>query len=264
MPIALDATYSIGSELSGIGVYCREMLQGLASLHPKERFTWCYRPHRYLKGRSALRPSNCKPILMHDRFIPREQVFHGLNQRMPERSGVCTFHDLFVMTGDYSTSDFRERFTRLSRDAAERSDLIIAVSQFTADQVHELLRVERSRIRVVHHGVTDFGRDAVERKPIILHVGAIQHRKNLIRLIEASNRPRAATRTGGFRRIRRRKSERIRSNSRIEHTASRIWSLPSAWRHQFCIFFDEGFGMPVLEAIEDFRDHIESLALRKS
>jgi hypothetical protein len=37
-------------------------------------------------------------------------VFHALNQRMPRqrfRQSVCTFDDLFVMTGEYSSPEFR-------------------------------------------------------------------------------------------------------------------------------------------------------------
>ncbi len=70
-------------------------------------------------------------------------IFHGLNQRLPRRRmkrTVCTFHDLFVLTGEYSTPEFRQRFAQQARDAAERADLIIAVSAFTAQQVQELLK----------------------------------------------------------------------------------------------------------------------------
>ena len=86
----------------------------------------------------------------------RDVLFHGLNQRLPAwrpKLAVTTFHDLFVMTGEYSSPEFRERFTRLAKDAAERSDRIIAVSHFTAAQAHELLGVEWDRLRVVHHGI---------------------------------------------------------------------------------------------------------------
>ena len=62
------------------------------------------------------------------------------------------FHDLFVISGDYSTADFRARFAAQARAAAERSDLIITVSAFTARQVEQLLHVEPSKIRVIHHG----------------------------------------------------------------------------------------------------------------
>ena len=50
--IALDATYSIGDTLSGVGLYSREILMGLACAHPEVRFDFCYRPHRYLRARA--------------------------------------------------------------------------------------------------------------------------------------------------------------------------------------------------------------------
>ena len=82
--------------------------------------------------------------------------FHGLNQRLPRvRRGraIATFHDLFVMTGEYSTPEFRARFTAQAREAAARADAIIAVSAFTKRQVVELLGVDPARVHVIHHGV---------------------------------------------------------------------------------------------------------------
>ena len=90
-----------------------------------------------------------------------------------------------MLTGDYSTPEFRRRFADQARRAAAESDRIIAVSEFTATQVHELLGVERSRLRVVHHGVRTPAPRPVDREKIILHVGAIQARKNIARLVRA-------------------------------------------------------------------------------
>ena len=56
---------------------------------------------------------------------------------------MATFHDLFVMTGEYSTPEFRARFTAQARDAARRADAVIAVSEFTKSQVVSLLGVRR-------------------------------------------------------------------------------------------------------------------------
>jgi glycosyltransferase involved in cell wall biosynthesis len=121
--------------------------------------------------------------------VPRRaDLFHGLNQRLPTirpRRTVTTFHDLFVLTGDYSTPEFRLRFAEQARRAAAESDCIVAVSDFTATQVQQLLGVERSRLRVVHHGVRIPPPSRVTREKIILHVGAIQARKNVARLIQA-------------------------------------------------------------------------------
>lgn len=194
LKLALDATYSTGRNLTGVGIYSREILWGLALAHPEVDFHFCYRPHRYLAGRREQFPSNVGLRLLHDApFLPTFEFLHGLNQRLPKRKAkrfVTTFHDLFVMTADYSTAEFKQRFAEQARDAAERSDLIICVSAFTANQVHELLQVERSKLRVVHHGVRfpapnqeplSFNRE----EKVILFVGALQKRKNLVRLIKA-------------------------------------------------------------------------------
>ena len=183
--IALDATYSVGRNLSGVGVYSREIVSALTRAHPEAKFLLCYRPHRFLRAPSARRR------LLWGGLEPRADLFHGLNQRLDRRyrRSVSTFHDLFVLTSDYSTPEFRERFAKQARQAAERSDLVIAVSEFTACQVEELLKVERSRIRVIPHGVSVPPRSAdLVREPIILFVGAIQKRKNVRRLVEAFER----------------------------------------------------------------------------
>ena len=196
MKIALDATYSLGPNLSGVGVYSREILFGLARAYPQARYLFCYRSHRFLRSFSDRLPENAARRLLSETGGPSADLFHGLNQRLPElrhrspapyRRRVTTFHDLFVISGDYSTPDFRARFTAQARAAAERSDLIIAVSAFTARQVEQLLHVEPSRIRVIPHGARPVPPPirSVSREQIVLSVGAIQRRKNIARLVEA-------------------------------------------------------------------------------
>jgi len=48
--IALDATYAIGDELSGVGLYSREILAGLAALQPEAQFEYWLRPHRFFRA----------------------------------------------------------------------------------------------------------------------------------------------------------------------------------------------------------------------
>ena len=188
MNLALDTTYSLGTDLSGVGVYSRELLRALAAGHPEQTFQWHYRPHRFFKSFRESLPANATRRLLLDSWGPRRALFHGLNQRLPLRRfqrQIATFHDLFVMTAEYSTPEFRRRFTEQARHAALEADRIITVSEFTARQVEQLLGVERSRIRVVHHGIQPL--PVYERAPekIILHVGAVQRRKNVSRLVRA-------------------------------------------------------------------------------
>ena len=264
MKIALDATYSLGRHLSGVGVYSRELMAGLAAGHTYTRFDFCYRPHRFLRSFQVPLPSNARRRLLWRGLAGRVDLFHGLNQRIDDRRWphvVTTFHDLFVLSAEYSTPEFRRRFAEQARGAAERSDLIIAVSEFTARQVEDLLGVERARIRVVHHGVhapaPPSGNDA--RKNVILFVGAIQKRKNLDRLVDAFERAGKgwklvlAGSTGFGAEEILQKIERSPRRSDIEVTGyvtdaelerlyarARVFAFPS---------LDEGFGMPVLDAM---------------
>jgi glycosyltransferase involved in cell wall biosynthesis len=262
--IALDATYSRGSELSGVGVYSQELLSGLAAAHPEARFRFCYRSQRYFASFRSRLPANARRFLLGEDRAPRSaDLFHGLNQRLPRvplRRAVATFHDLFVLTGDYSTPEFRTRFAEQARQAAARADLIIAVSQFTASQVVDLLGVDTGRVRVVHHGVrSPVTMPPQARENVILHVGAIQRRKNIARLVEAFERVDrdwqlvlAGSNGYGAPEILKRiacstSRERIRVLGYVPATELGEWYKRAA------IFafpsLDEGFGMPVLEAM---------------
>lgn len=264
MRIALDATYSVDPNPSGIAIYSQEILGGLAAEYPRDKFTHYFRPKQYLKSVRATAPNVTRRVLLPPIPAFRADLFHALNQRLdhrPARRVVVTFHDLFVMTADYSSPDFRSRFTAQAKDAAERADIIVAISDFTARQVSMLLNVERSRIRVVAHGVrspksvASFGREE-----LILFVGALQARKNLLRLIEAFEmlpgnwKLILAGSPNGYRAaeiLRRIDASRARdritvagyvTREQLETLYSRasIFAFPS---------LDEGFGIPVLEAM---------------
>ena len=262
MSVGLDATYSLGRHPSGVATYSREILFGLARAHPDERFWFYYRSHRLLRSFGESLPRNASRRIL--RGAPRSAVFHALNQRVdgPARRTVTTFHDLFVMTAEYSSPEFRARFSEQARHAAERSDLIIAVSQFTARQVEQLLGVEPSRIRVVPHGTrvsAPLG-SRLSKENLVLTVGAIQKRKNIARLVRAFEhmppgwRLAIAGAVEGYA-----AAEELRAVEESPRRAdidvlgyipttqlddlyarARIFAFPS---------LDEGFGMPVLDAM---------------
>jgi glycosyltransferase involved in cell wall biosynthesis len=269
--IALDATYSIGDDLTGVGVYSRELLAGLTQAHADTRFLYCYRPHRFLRAWKEPFPSNARRRLLAEPLgAGRAAIFHGLNQRLPKmplRRSVVTFHDLFVLSGEYSTPEFRARFAAQARAAAARADLILAISEFTKSQVVDLLKVEPRRVRVVYHGcgtAVPAPSPAHPREAIILHVGAIQQRKNIARLVEAfesletnraDNRWRlvlAGSQGYGAEAI----LNRIQTSPAADRIVVTGYVTPGQladWYTRASIFafpsLDEGFGMPVLEAM---------------
>ena len=291
--IALDATYTIGDALSGVGLYSHEILMGLAGAHPEVRFDFCYRPHRYLRARRAALPRNARRRLLAEPLGPRgADLFHGLNQRLPRipmRRAIATFHDLFVMTGEYATPEFRARFTAQARYAAERADAVIAVSEFTRSQVVSLLGVDPAKVHVVHHGIRNLGEPLAGRRPegypacpegdpaeaargigdlgsappsrekVILNVGAIQKRKNIARLVEAFETLAppwqlvlAGSHGYGAGEILAR-IENSPARDRIRVTGYVSAPDLAGWYARAAVFafpsLDEGFGMPVLEAM---------------
>jgi glycosyltransferase involved in cell wall biosynthesis len=262
--IALDATYSAGSQLTGIGIYSLRLIYGLATEYPEDEFLFCYRPKQFRRARIPQTNNVCRRLLQPPLPIFGADLFHGLNQRVdrrPARRVVSTFHDLFVMTGEYSSPEFRARFTKQAKSAAAKSDLIITVSSFTADQVCSLLNVEKSRIRVIPHGVDLPARsDESLREDLILFVGALQTRKNIHRLVEAFERLHGQWRLvlagapsgyGGAEIVER--IERSPARSRIQLTGYLApQQLDDLYRRARIFAFatlDEGFGIPVLEAM---------------
>jgi glycosyltransferase involved in cell wall biosynthesis len=194
-------------------------------------------------------------------------LFHGLNQRLPRRRfrrQIATFHDLFVLSGDYSTADFRQRFAGQAREAAAGADLIIAVSAFTAAQVESYLGVPTSRIRVIHHGLVHHGPTwrvipDLPREKVVLCVGAIQRRKNqagLVRAFRALPHDWTLVLAGseGYE-----AAETLRAieaspcAGRIRITGYVSDAELGGWYGRASIFafpsFDEGFGMPLIEAM---------------
>ena len=259
--LALDATYSLDPSPSGVALYCREILQGVARAHPESRFSFYYRPHRFVKSFSAQIPPNATRHPLVAGAVC--DLFHGLNQRLPRfivGRSVVTFHDLFVMTGEYSTPSFRERFTQQAREAAARAQFIITVSEFTKAQVVSLLGVDAAKVRAIHHGTRPLAFPAdVPREKVILSAGAIQKRKNIARLVEAFESVDTAWRlvligSEGF------GAAEIRARIEASPARDRIvlagYVTPeelAAWYARASIFafpsMDEGFGMPLLEAM---------------
>ncbi len=252
--IGIDATYSIGSALSGVGRYSVELIQSLRVQFPQIQWNLYYRPHRFLRAPWPKR-------LLFEATPRGCQLFHGLNQRLPKRTqipAVSTFHDLFVLSAEYSSPDFRRRFEDQARHAAAHSSHIIAVSQFTANQVAEYLDFPQDRIHVVPHGVHPEPNVAPleSRQPAILTVGAVQKRKNTARLIEAFTAlesPWELWIAGSLGFEAEEMLKAAKTNPRIRLLGYVSDEELRRLCQQAAIFafpsLDEGFGMPVLEAM---------------
>ena len=246
-----------------MGVYSREILNGVAASGFAERWEWFYRSQRYWRARGLPHPPNVTPRWLADSWGNRgADLFHGLNQRLPRRRfrrQIATFHDLFVLSGEYSTAEFRQRFAAQAKEAAAGADLIIAVSAFTAGQVENYLGVPRSRIRVIHHGLVRRVLPDVPREKVVLCAGAIQRRKNQAGLVRAFGAlpddwtlVLAGSQGFGAAEV---LAEITASacRDRIHVTGYVSDDALAGWYARAGIFafpsFDEGFGIPLIEAM---------------
>jgi glycosyltransferase involved in cell wall biosynthesis len=170
----------------------------------------------------------------------------------PSVPTVVTVHDLAVLRHP-------EAFPRWTRTYAPRvvphvvraARRVIAVSEFTAGEVEELLRVPRERIRVVPNGVAPVftPEGARAEGEYVLAVGTLEPRKNLRRTIEAARRAGVELRVVG-----------ARGWGGVEAQGAHVtWlgdlddeELARQYRGARCVVYAslyEGFGIPVLEAM---------------
>ncbi len=105
--------------------------------------------------------------------------------------GVVTIHDLdFLDHPERTRGEIRRDYGPLARAHAARAALVVTVSDYTAHQVEHRLGVPRSRLVVCRSGVPDWATaataGAVPRGPgHVLFVGTIEPRKNIPGLLAA-------------------------------------------------------------------------------
>jgi glycosyltransferase involved in cell wall biosynthesis len=281
--IALDATYSVDPEPTGIAVYSRRLVESLLQLQIAHRLLVCYRFSRWKQRKAFLRPARGQefgvrlfqePLTF---WLPwQTDLFHSLAQRAPAfrfRKEVVTVFDIFPITGqDYSTPDFRRKFSALLQDAVRRAARVITASRYTASQLQQHCGVESEKLCVIPVGVdipealATFEERLKERlrwvgpeNELVLTVGAIQNRKNTLGAVRAvamlPERFHLVLAGGnGY------GSGRVHDFIRHERLGARVHTpgyvspgqLESLYRAASVLLFpsfEEGFGIPVLEAM---------------
>jgi glycosyltransferase involved in cell wall biosynthesis len=130
-------------------------------------------------------------------FTHKLDVLHSLNfatVRFCPCPQVVTIYDLSFLTYPSLTEPAVARYLyRVVPQAVERADIVLAISAFTAEELHQRLGVAREKIHVTPLGVdsrfapvSGFNKPpASSNLPYVLYVGSVGLRKNLQTLIEA-------------------------------------------------------------------------------
>lgn len=235
-----------------------------------------------LVGTGSRVASRYRRVLVEQRRLPellrREgvQLLHSLGTTTPARPGcasVATIHDVIYATHPEAHTRLMALGMRFLVPLAARSvDRVIAPSNATAHAIVEHLRVPRDRIDVVYSAgglppgpatpESDLrARYELGDARIVLSVSARRPHKNLLRLLEAFGRLNAADAilvlpgyTTPFEGELRDAIERLRLGDRVRTLG---WvpneDLEGLYTAAACFVFPslvEGFGQPVLEAME--------------
>ncbi len=193
-------------------------------------------------------------------------VAHSLHPLLiPSRGArLVTIHDLYFLSRpEHASGEIRRDYPRLARDHAHRADAVIVNSEYTKNEVMERLGVAADRITVCTPGAPSWQRRAEPAAPgPILFMGTIAPRKNVPGLLRAFTQLAASNRDTPELVLAGRMGadglhgtgvdvaaviDRIRMPGYVEDAAKQdlyrqasMVVLPS---------FDEGFGIPALEAM---------------
>jgi glycosyltransferase involved in cell wall biosynthesis len=193
-------------------------------------------------------------------------VAHSLHPLLiPSRGArIVTVPDLYFLTRpDHSSAEIRRDYPRLARDHANRADAVVAISEYTKRQVIDRLGVPAERITVCPPGAPAWQRRLEPQVAgPILFIGTIAPRKNVPGLLRAFTELAATTRDTPELVLAGRIDaeglrgtgvdvasviDRIRIPGYVDEAAKQqlyrqasMVVLPS---------FDEGFGIPALEAM---------------
>ncbi|HUL60321.1 MAG TPA: glycosyltransferase family 1 protein [Anaeromyxobacteraceae bacterium] len=293
MEIGFDAKRAFHNA-TGLGNYARDVLRILVQHGPEHRY-WAYTP---AGGRQALSLDGDRlrirtpagilaralPAVWRQRWIVRDlhrdgiRLFHGLSHELPlgiERSGVAavvTIHDLIFERFPelYSAVD-RRIYAWKCRSAAERADLVIAVSDQTRQDLVDRYGLPPGKIRVVYQGchpsmqaplapgaLAEVARRLALPPRFVLSVGTVERRKNLLLAVRAladlpgvplvvvgretpyAREVRALVRERGM-------EERVRFLSGLP-----MPEIAALYRLATVLVYPsrfEGFGIPILEAL---------------
>ena len=251
--VALDTT-PLALTRAGTARYLRSLLAELERA-PELRIE----RHSFdLRGRAFVPPRDVGWYLAALPWLARRaDVLHCPTHRAPVRSPVplvVTFHDLAVLRHPETFNAWSRNYGRALLPAVARAAArIITVSEFTAQELIDVLNVPEEKIRVIPNAVgspfTPEG--AAAEGEYVLAVGTLEPRKNLTALVE------------GFRRANLNGCELRLVGDRgwgdVEPLNGVRWlgrvsddELARLYRGARCMAYVslyEGFGLPVLEAM---------------
>lgn len=169
---------------SGVGIYTEELRESISQKVDLE----------FQEAYKILKPQFLNQILLtRFQFQKTAEINHLTTQDLmaglllpQDQKIVVTVHDIFPFL-EYSGKVYSWMAQRYVKNLQAKADRIIAISEFTKEQLIENTEIEPERIDVIYQGVDLEKFKPKENTPIdnyFLHVGSEIDRKNLQGLIE--------------------------------------------------------------------------------
>jgi glycosyltransferase involved in cell wall biosynthesis len=280
---------------TGLGNYARNTLRGLIESFPRHSYR-LYTPRLGAHvGTSAAHPAvsvqeacplgRALPALWRSLGIPHAakndlDIYHGLSHELPltrfapRTRTVVSMHDLLFLTHPQLYPWLDRRIYAIKYKAScQRADLIVAISQKTADDVAEWFDISPERIRVAYQSCDPAfyaAVDETEKKRLraahglpldyVLFVGSLIARKGCRTLVEAlaslapTDRPALALVGTGPEEKALRQQVHALGLDTVVHFLGRVPAkdLPGLYQAATAFAYPsvgEGFGIPILEAL---------------
>jgi glycosyltransferase involved in cell wall biosynthesis len=216
MKICIDIQSAV-AQRAGVGRYTDQLVRGLNQYTDNEELSlFCFdfknqgtpfdtenitqKKIRYIPGRVAQLAWKTIKWPPFNYFSGKYDIYHFPNFFLPPLShgkSVVTIHDMSFMRYPEFAEEKNLRFlTRHVQNTVDKADAIITDSQFSADEICELMKIDSSRIFPIHLGINDgFSAPSTSTKkeklarlklnrPYLLTVGTVEPRKNIPFLIK--------------------------------------------------------------------------------
>ena len=279
---------------TGLGNYSRDLIRILAQYHPENSYL-LYNPKPKKNDRI---PVDGKIIIEHlpeskkdkklsslwrlfsiSTQIKKDKVdlYHGLSGEIPiglnksQVKTVVTIHDLIFMRYPnlYSFFDRKIHYYKF-KYAANKADLVIAISEQTKKDIITYLKINPNKIKVIYQGCAPIFKEEISAEFIeftrnkyllptnfILNVGTIEKRKNVLSVIKAIKEIDTqlviiGKKTAYFNEIKTFISENKLQNKVIFLENVELKELASIYRMASVFIYPsvfEGFGIPIIEAL---------------
>jgi glycosyltransferase involved in cell wall biosynthesis len=259
--VLIDADV-LGRQRTGDETYVENLLRALPAAAPELRFAAVTRhpervpagiePLELSAGSQELRMAWKLPRLLR-RVRPRLGHYQHALPLRPVGATVLTVHDLsFERDPELMPTKDRLVFKTIVPRSARRADRVIAVSERTRDDLIELYRIPKEKIRVIPHGVDPaFVPGVGTGERYLLFVGAVQRRKDPWAALEAAQDVQLPLVIAGPEREPALAAELRRRGADLRGYVEKR-ELAELYRGAVCLVVPsryEGFGLPVLEAM---------------